>query len=443
VALVLGGATGCFREKSHPIRYDRIVRAHPAPSPPDRPETTRAWLESTHAQLRDLLPPLAHRAMLTEDLTDRDGRPVDVFRHFRIHPAYLSTLVGNLSGLMDTAEASRARDMIDVQAPPWPDFEDVWIPINDHLSLSGRLGHARRGGQIIEADCIVVLPGLLGDKCALRTRDLCAALLESGFHVLALEMRAHGQTEARYPNVYYDWGVLETGDLLEVSEWLVDRPAVRRTGLVGFCWGANHALLAAWEDGRPEDHPSIRELIRPHLRPRDGRRHFEAGVVAFSPVLNFEEIIDKLERDWSIAADPVLCALQDTVEARMLRKRHPTCSGSLKDLIYYETLRTVLDYPGAVADGLDYLRLMPYRGKPAGDKLESARVPVLIVYAANDPLAPAQEVADLFSTLRNPNVAGIILPGGGHIGFAPYATRYYYSLLLNFFDPKTGAAAGG
>jgi len=68
-------------------------------------------------------------------------------------------------------------------------------------------------------------------------------------------------------------------------------------------------------------------------------------------------------------------------------------------------------------------------------------VPVLIVHAANDPLAPAQEVADLFSRVKNPNVAAIILPSGGHVGFAAYNRAYYFSLIMNFFDPKTGPVA--
>jgi predicted alpha/beta-fold hydrolase len=84
---------------------------------------------------------------------------------------------------------------------------------------------------------------------------------------------------------------------------------------------------------------------------------------------------------------------------------------------------------------------LPRRGKPAGDKLEDARVPVLIVYAANDPLSPAQYVSDLIAVTENPNVAAIMLPGGGHIGFAAYARRYYFSLIVNFFSVVDGPRA--
>ena len=88
------------------------------------------------------------------------------------------------------------------------------------------------------------------------------------------------------------------------------------------------------------------------------------------------------------------------------------------------------------------LRLVAYRQQPAGDKLDSARMPVLIVHGADDPLIPAQDIADLMASVRNPRVAAVVLPSGGHVGFAGYSPRYYLSLIINFFDPIRGAAVG-
>ena len=140
------------------------------------------------------------------------------------------------------------------------------------LCVAFRAAGFRQGGgrlALLRADCIVLLPGLFGDNGVLRTRDLAIALRDQGFHVLALELRGHGQTDRRYPNVYYTFGVLECQDLLRVSEWLEDSFAhVSRTGLVGVCWGANLGLLTAWFDGRGPDDPSITpELAR---SPRSG-----------------------------------------------------------------------------------------------------------------------------------------------------------------------------
>ena len=78
--------------------------------------------------------------------------------------------------------------------------------------------------------------------------------------------------------------------------------------------------------------------------------------------------------------------------------------------------------------------------KVGATRMENVRVPLLILNAANDPLATAQGVAELFSRQHNPNIGVILLREGGHIGFTAYSTDYYYSLMLNFFDPATAPA---
>ena len=84
---------------------------------------------------------------------------------------------------------------------------------------------------------------------------------------------------------------------------------------------------------------------------------------------------------------------------------------------------------------------MSYKGRASFDKLEHARTPILFVHACDDPLSPAQGVGDLISTIDNPLVCAVILPSGGHVGFAAYCKEYYFSLIANFFDPVVGAAA--
>jgi predicted alpha/beta-fold hydrolase len=90
----------------------------------------------------------------------------------------------------------------------------------------------------------------------------------------------------------------------------------------------------------------------------------------------------------------------------------------------------------------DFLKLVDFhRGTQpweAGvERMENVRVPVLVLSSANDPLGTAQNVADLFARVKNPNVGVIILKEGGHMGFSALSADYYYSLMLNFFDPGT------
>lgn len=405
---------------------------------------TRQWLQTAHAQLEHVLTERGKRVMLTEDMVDERGQPRDVYTYFDRPPETLNKLTKNWYGMVHTGQAVSRSEAIDQPVEPWPGFHTVWIPVAERVSLHGRLGlQLEPDGQPANADCIVLIPGFLGDNAVLRTRDLAFALRSHGFHVLALELRGHGRVEYYFPDVYYSFGLVETQDLLRVSRWLQDQhPFIRNTGLVGFCWGANHAMLAAWFDGRKPDDPSITPRVAKHLDPPTGRRHYTAGVIAFSPVLNWEELMEQADQPHdNMWIEPSMYFFQQTVKSRMRRKRHPEITGSLRNLINYEIARSEFGPSFPIVDGYQFLRFLPFRGEPDGDKLESARVPVLMVTAANDPFLPAQYMADFTARTQNPLVATLILRGGGHIGFAPYNRRYFYSLILNFFDPVHGAAA--
>lgn len=407
-----------------------------------QPRTTREWTRLVHGELEYLLPYEDRRMgpLTTEELTDGQGRPVDVLAHFKKHKKYLHTLIGNAVGIAHTAQVTGDTSCIEEPAPPWEGFEDIWVPVGERLKLSARVGWARKNGRILKTDCIVLLPGLLGDNMRVRARDIGQLLTSAGHHVLSLEFRGHGQTEANDPSVAYNFGVLETGDLLEVAKWLEAKPHVTGTGMVGFSWSANIGLLAAWENGRSEGHPSVSARLQPHMRPRDGRIYYQSGIFAISPVFDLENIADALERPWSMSANPILNAIQGTINRRAERRGYSNVNGSLRRLIECEYARSELSYPEAMADGFDYLRFLPYKGRPTGAKLNDAKVPILMLHASSDPLAYAQEIADVIAETKNPRVSAIVLKGGGHDGFAAYCSDYFYSLLLNFFDPLTGAS---
>ncbi|MFN0136541.1 MAG: alpha/beta fold hydrolase [Phycisphaerae bacterium] len=437
-ASLLISLTGCMAERSFPVRSDGVVRLSADGGGSGMPP--REWLAVAQTQLAPLLPADDPAPLLTDDLATTSGNARDVYRHFGVRGDRMHTLIWNLEGIQHTAQVAQQKK-IDVP-PAWDEFNDVWIPVSDKVQLSGRLGLARDAAGARFADCIVVLPGILGDKSIMRTRDICFALREAGHHVLALDLRGLGQTRVRHPEIYSTFGALETGELLAVSTWLEAKSYVRDTGLIGFCWGANQALLAAWEDGRRDDDPCVGDAIRPFLRPRDGRRHFAAGMIAYSPVMRFEEIVATSARPTAIWINPVLNGLQKRVIEHMQERGYPDPVGCLRDLFRAEILRSEFaEFDRVEEDGLRYVRLMPYQGKTACDKLEAARMPVLMVHAVNDPLAAAQDVADFVAQVDNPNVAAMILAGGGHDGFAPYAGDHFYSLMLNFFDKSYGAAA--
>lgn len=429
---------GQFSEQSFVLEPGDLVPARGTRALLEQGDT-RGWLAEMHERLRHLLPK-GPRALVTEDLTDKGGRAIDVFGHFGIDRGGLASLRHNYHGLAHTAQASGATSEEEKPTPPWPGFEDVWIPVGAGVEVSGRIGFARRrDGSVADADCIVILPGILGDNNVLRTRDLAAALVSSGLHALALELRGHGATWRGRPDLFYTFGGLETLDLLAVSRWLEARPHIRRAGLVGFCWGANHALLAAFMDTGPRDHPSLTPRLAEIQGPVPDARHFRAGMIAFSPVLRFEELLAELKRPWSKFRNAVMAGMQTSIRSRMTRRGYANPTGSLLDLIHAEFARSPLSYADGVKDAIHMLRFLPYDGLAEGDKLRDIRVPLLLVHAANDPLAPAQDVADLAARVRNPRLAALVLAGGGHVGFAAYAKAYYFNLILNFF--AAGACA--
>ncbi|MCL2329952.1 MAG: alpha/beta hydrolase, partial [Phycisphaerae bacterium] len=406
------------------------------------PTNTREWLTVAHAQMAGSLDHHGQRVMLTEDMVDNAGQPRDVYAWFGRPVWTLNKFVHNWYGMIHTAQSCSRAEAIDSPAPAWPNFETVWIPVADGVQLHGRLALARdANGQPLSTDCIVLIPGFLGDNAVLRTRDLAAALLCHKFHVLALELRGHGRVEHYFPDLYYTFGIFETQDMLRVSEWIEDSySCVRNTGLIGFCWGANHALLTAWYDGRSANDPNISPRLARVLEPPSPRRHYTAGIMAFSPVLRWEDLLDRTDVPHQLLEYPPMHLFQEVVKGRMRRKEHPEVTGNLRHLINYEFARSQLGPSFPIVEGYQFLRLLPYRGQPDGDKLESTRVPLLMVTAINDPFLYAQDMADMTARTHNPLVASLILRGGGHIGFAPYNASYFYSLILNFFDPQTGPA---
>jgi len=434
------GALGCLNEQPVHWSPQQSRRIELAVSAEQAPPSTQLWLREAHAQLADLLPEQEAGALLTEQLIRTDGKPVDVCAHFGLDPRRLHTVLHNYSGLKYTAQGAGEEDGANMPAPPWNGFDDVWIEMPDGTKLSARLGFATDASGVRDADCIVVLPGFFGDNTVKRTRALAEYLLAAGFHVLALEMRGHGQTEATQPEVAYTFGVRETDDLMHLADWLQAKPHVLRTGLIGFCWSANVALLSAWYEGRPDGDRNITPTIARVLTARPDRVRFAAGIMAFSPIVQWEGLVDILQKDYGFLEHPVYATLQKTNRARMEQKHYARISGSLRDLIEFEYARCGVVLPDGTAEGYRFLRLAPYAGRPLAPKLTCARVPVLIVHAANDPLAPAQDVADLIVREPNPRVAAVMLAGGGHVGFANYVPRYYYSLITSFFDPAAGAA---
>ncbi|MCY2925096.1 MAG: hypothetical protein NT031_06585, partial [Planctomycetota bacterium] len=153
--------------------------------------------------------------------------------------------------------------------------------------------------------------------------------------------------------------------------------------------------------------PRLGKLLNPAPR---GPKRYQAGVIAISPLPRYEELLDVMETEQSVWMHPVVAGLQATIRDRMAARGYPNPCGNVRELLK----NSITAYPNAHLDGLEFMRIMPFKGAPTFDRMNGIRVPLLIVHAADDMVAPAQDLADLMATTANPNVAAILLPGGGH-----------------------------
>ena len=429
--------SGCsLAETSYPPTLQDLIPP-PAVSP-SAGRSPRQWLVDAHGRFRHLLP-RDPEPLLTENLTGEAQPPTDVWDYFDRKPTNIGRVYNNWAGLRQSAQSGGRPYQEYDPSLAWNGFEEISLKTLDGHELFGRLGWARSAdGAIQDADCIILLPGVYGHNLTLRTRDMAAGLRASGFHVLAIEPRGHGQTGIRHPELPFTFGVLETCDLLAAADWLERQPHVKETGAMGHSWGANTALLAAWYQDRELGDPDVGPELSKRMPVLPPGRHLQAGVIAVSCIPKFEDVIDLMETPRSVFNSPGINNLQNTVRRRMHDRGSSDDSGSLRKLIAFEFARSALGYETGVDEGLRFLRLMPHKGQTVGPKLERARVPTLIVHSGNDPLIPVGDAADLLKGVHNPQVAALIMAGGGHVGYLPYARQYMFNMVVDFFGTHGG-----
>jgi len=166
-----------------------------------------------------------------------------------------------------------------------------------------------------------------------------------------------------------------------------------------------------------------------------------------SAPINMLQIANDFQTHVSILQAPIKSTFQGHVAQRLDDLQQPP-GFSMWDLAKCEFERSPSCklYPSFDAyqpDLVRFLDLSRDHWQVGAARVENIRVPMLVLNAANDPLASAQGVAELFGRQHNPNVGVIVLKEGSHIGFTAFSADYYYSLMTNFFDPKTAPVAAG
>ncbi len=414
---------------------------------------TRQWAAEANAALACLLPAGERVPLTTEDLAHEGAggwRVTDVYRYFDVNPAHVDSLLHNLDGLEQTAEVSAPPSVIDgighLFRPPWKGFQDVEIPVGSGITLYGRIGAPDvkdPGVHEIPGSYVVITHGLFGSLDGVDMANEAEALRRAGHHVLAMEMRGHGETKAEHPEYTVSFGINESADLLAVAQWLKTKHHATRVGLVSFSLTGYEALLTAWLDGTHavtefDESPLLHALPR-HMSEEPA---FNAGMFIVSPPVDLVEIADRFDTHYTMWTGPCKALFQQHVAERMaLIQQEPSYNLWAWAASEFRRSSWMAEYPDFAAlkrDLLRFLNLSAEGWEEGARRMENIRVPVLILAAANDPLGTAQGVAELFSRVKNPNIGVIMLQEGGHMGFPALSADYYYGLMLNFFDPKTG-----
>ena len=123
-------------------------------------------------------------------------------------------------------------------------YEEVAVPTTDGVALAGWYMPASGAGR--DAPGATSAPGIAlvhgWESARDRTLPHAQFLHAAGFHVLAVDVRGHGQNESE--SLPISVGEF-AADAASAVRWLAARPEVTRVGLLGHSMGAAGAIVAA------------------------------------------------------------------------------------------------------------------------------------------------------------------------------------------------------
>lgn len=441
---LLAGLSGCiawrwadFREHSYPADFARIPHILNSDGLP-----SREWVKSIDQATHHLLPP-DRNEVLTTDQLNVGGLPIDVWTRFNLHPGQLDDLFLNtraIEEIKQTVSPSATIDNGHIQRPAWNGFAEIEVPVPGNVVLYARLGVPEKQYEI-PGSFVIITHGLFGSLDGLDVINHVQALRRAGHHVLAIEMRGHGQTFYSHDQYAMTFGVAESGDFLAAARWLKQTQGATRVGLVSFSLTGFEAILTAWLDGKTPVTELQNLPLNALLPPHQAEPAFNGGMFIVSAPVDIVAIASHFDQKYNLLQAPVKATFQELVRQRIEHYKLGT-GYTMWDLVRCEYPRSDYHtlYPSfeaAQKDLTTFLDLSRDDWMVGASRMDNVRIPVLILNSGNDPLESAQGVASLFARQHNPNI-GVLLPKeGGHIGFTAYSADYYYALMINFFDPAT------
>ncbi len=270
-----------------------------------------------------------------------------------------------------------------VRPPHAPPGERVTIPVR-HGHLVARLDRvpSPRGlGVVLHG-----INGSASESFVLRTAQ---KLQRRGLDTLRVNLRGAGESMGSAAAMAHS-GL--TDDVRALYDWALARYA--RVGAVGFSLGAQMLLRCVGEWG---------------ASPPPGA----SCAFAISAPIDLVRTSDFAER-----AEASLYRWFIVVKLRMRYERLVAAMPHGFDRHRVRGVRTVRDFDNAVIAPLHGFRDAEhyYREASASAVLADARVPTVILHAADDPLVPVAPVREAAAT-ASPFVRFVVTEHGGHVGF--------------------------
>lgn len=260
---------------------------------------------------------------------------------------------------------------------------------------------------------VILVHGLYDSRFSRYIEVTAAGLVQSGFGVLAPDMRWHGCLLSReWPSTL---GVEEGRDLLAWARWLHKQQPGHPVGLLGFSLGGLDVLHAAGLESAERD--------------------LDAGVVAVCPPTALERAAVNLDAKPYFADDGwtklIYTKFKAYLRARLAALSIPVQPAFLPLL---EWLAREAHTPGP-----DPAAAFIEAANPAAS-IHGARTPLLIIAAANDPIVPDSSIfASKEAARGQERVLVIETKYGGHIGQIGLYPNWFSSIVGTFFEavPRT------
>jgi hypothetical protein len=260
---------------------------------------------------------------------------------------------------------------------------------------------------------VIMLHGWEGSADANYVISAGGRLFDSGFDVFRLNFRDHGATQALNEDLFHSCRIDEVVNAVRVAAEIHAAPSVF---LVGHSLGGNFALRVAARAPQAGIRLSKVVAVCPVLRPHSTMRALEHGLWVYR---------DYFLRRWrrSLAAKALI--FPSRYDFGNLR-RFPTLTKTTEFFVKHYTEFSDLD---AYLNGYAV----------TGPALTGLTVPTRLIMAADDPVVPIADLADLAT---NGALEATVVRGGGHCAFLDgYGLESWLDrAVLDELESHTGGA---